>query len=175
LATDEKIIYESILTLARKEKIRAALPQLKKIMIDTLPESECGNCTLIDPTSPVHNGFLWSDFIEDPNNYSSAILAFKPGRGWVFGKLMTQYLLTSYSTSQHKIRSIIRAHQHHGAMLDLLKKNNGFVSLYDGLVHTLVSSPIARSGITSDAYAILTTASTFDQWKLKPNALLHNQ
>jgi hypothetical protein len=59
------------------------------------------------------NGFMWSDFIVDPNK--ALALSSRDGfRGTMFefGQSITKQLLKAWSGTTYKLRSIFRAHQH---------------------------------------------------------------
>lgn len=166
--------YQGITKLHRVEPVRLLPQSIKKAIIDIIPENEICDCTLFDPTSPVHLGLLWNDFIAKDTQYTSSTINYTEGRGWAFGKSITKHILATHSPANTPIRSVFRAHQHHGDMLDMLKLYKGIAPLWNGLVYTFVSSPINGLHIPFDSFGILTTAASFDQWKLKHAILAPN-
>ncbi|HEX2978459.1 MAG TPA: metallophosphoesterase family protein [Candidatus Babeliales bacterium] len=159
--------FQSIDRLERASAIRALPQGLKKPILDALPAEEICSCSISAPTSPTHLGFLWNDFIEKDNLYTSSAIGYKEDRGWVLGKMMTKHFLGAHSTQNAYIRTIFRAHQHHGTMLEMIKEGQGIVPLWNGLVYTFVSSPITAMHIQFDSYGILKIGKSFDEWKMK--------
>jgi hypothetical protein len=159
--------FQSIEKISRTEAVRALPQGLKKPILDLIPEKEICSCSLFQPTQPTHLGFLWNDFIEKDTHYTSSTIDYRENRGWVFGKALTKYILNAHSTSSAQIRSIFRAHQHHGPMLEMVKEAQGIVPLWNGLVYTFVSSPISGMHIPFDSFGILTTGKSFDYWHMK--------
>ena len=134
-------IYQSLSMIERVEAVRELPSSLKQEVIHHIPAHEISNFKPILPTNPVTLGFLWSDFIENPQHYRSSVVDYHQGRGWVFGKKLTEHILARISSPKAKVRAIFRAHQHHGGMLALLEQNKGVVSLWDGMVHTFLTAP----------------------------------
>jgi hypothetical protein len=64
-------------------------------------------------------GWLWSDFVVHSPEPS---LLFSPGRGFKFGKPVTQLVFREAG-----VIGMIRAHQHNGEMLDALRSRGGLV------------------------------------------------
>lgn len=68
-------------------------------------------------TSPHSIGFLWNDFTvfqDDP--------ALSKGRPYTFGMKPTQYLLKNASTQQHRVRAVMRGHQHSSTLNPLMRR-----------------------------------------------------
>ncbi len=57
-------------------------------------------------------GFQWNDFLVDPQHEKNFFVKSSRGRGWCLGKTFTAAALAIYSTENHKVRGIVRAHQH---------------------------------------------------------------
>jgi len=132
-------------------------------------------------------GFMWNDF-HVPNDTT---LCLPPeSRGFVYGKNMTRAVLKRASKGTHKVRGVLRAHQHAGKMDDMMasiidphnKTNHKGLSklwkdtaitgdMWDGMVCTFLVAPDScyscnGSLFDFDAFALLKTGGTFDQWKL---------
>ena len=74
-----------------------------------LAHSNFKDHTPTSPSTPTVLGFMWNDF---SLTKGEAQLAIDPGRAWVYGDRLTQLILKQGSTSKHRIRAIMRAHQH---------------------------------------------------------------
>jgi hypothetical protein len=156
--------YQWITTIERKNQIRALPTALKNAVLYELPEHEIIDFVPQEPTKPTNLGFLWNDFIVEND---TDVVQYNNGRGWVFGKSLTNHILKTNSTSKALLRGIIRAHQHYGPMLKLLEQHHGLVNLWDGMVYTLLSAPVDAS-FSYDACTLLTTAPMHEQWTLQP-------
>lgn len=53
-------------------------------------------------------GFMWNDFFVD----SETILGYDRGRGFIYGKLATRWVLDLASDTKSKVHGVFRAHQH---------------------------------------------------------------
>ncbi|MDR3550132.1 MAG: metallophosphoesterase family protein [Candidatus Babeliales bacterium] len=175
-------------------------------------------------------GFMWSDFRVD-ETIQTLITDSKRGAGiYEYDKALTKAILKQASRSKHKVRGVLRAHQHSNYMGSMMKSildphnetcHKGVSKLWkdpqykvnkhaepdvwDGMVCTFLVAPDSvysckdpgkkSSSICScdvpyslngcrgrvpteknpcksalfdfDAFAIMTTADTYDQWKLK--------
>jgi hypothetical protein len=71
------------------------------------------------PVDPVTLGFMWNDFsilgVEPP-------LSYNPGRAWVYGQAATQHILKNSSTETHRVRGVIRAHQHSSLIDPMMRR-----------------------------------------------------
>ncbi len=144
----------------------------------------CKDFVPVSPIRPDALGFLWHDFVVDPTGPS----CYKPGRGLMANKELTYAVLEAASSPTHKVRGIIRAHQHSPSMRKpltrLMLSSFGCARLWseskgqeftfeDGMVVTLLLSPdsihgIARNtypGFSYDTSLQLTLGSTVDQWQ----------
>ncbi len=68
-------------------------------------------------------GFAWNDYYVKPDDKRNNEDGFKwakiyPGRGIIIGELFNQLVLEAYSTEHHKVRVVIRGHQHNNAHMD---------------------------------------------------------
>ena len=71
------------------------------------------------PVDPVTLGFMWNDFSilsSDPS------LSYNPGRAWVYGQAATQHILKHSSNSTHRVRAVMRAHQHSSLMDPMMRR-----------------------------------------------------
>jgi len=184
LATTENIAFEWLGSLHQATEFR-------QLHIDHQACEARSHLKDFKVTSHMDIGFMWNDFhVAD----DGLLLGYKPGRGFVYGKKMTQAVLQQASSHTHKIRGVLRAHQHtntindpmmasildpknetdHKGLSKLWKdaKTAQGKSLWDGIVCTFLVAPdtgysCGGSLFDFDAFALLTTADTFDQWKLK--------
>ena len=72
-----------------------------------------------NPVDPVTLGFMWNDFsivAEQPT------LSYNPGRAWVYGQASTQHILKHASTETHRVRAVIRAHQHSSLIDPMMRR-----------------------------------------------------
>lgn len=150
---------------------------------------------LIESGTYADIGFMWSDFIVDPE------IPIRPSdRGksiYDYGKIATTQILKSGSSINHTVRGVFRGHQHSSdwdplmeIILDRYNKNpdnkgvgklwqdatTKNLKLWDGIVCTFLVSPgtpyglpdhaTGYPGFSYDAFGILKTADTFDQWDL---------
>ncbi len=148
-------------------------------------ESYCSDFT---PTSPFELGFLWNDFVVDPQEMSR----YKKGRGFAFNKEVTEAVLTTASHDDTSLVGVIRAHQHTPSQSDplmsLLLSSQGCASLWhtqkkhlsftQGTVLTLLLSPDSLhgqprktpdgeslyDGFTYDTSLLLTTGIHLHEW-----------
>ena len=111
-------------------------------------------------------GLEWGDFCLDDERIS-----YQDGRGLKADKVLTQTWLNHMSIPGHRVRAIVRAHQHGSDNdIDLLKKNGGVYQLWDKTVTTVVSCMpllcrMRKIDIMSTAFLTLHVASTFEQWR----------
>ena len=71
------------------------------------------------PVDPVTLGFMWNDFSilsSDPP------LSHNPGRAWVYGQATTQHILKHSSSDTHRVRAVIRAHQHSSLIDPMMRR-----------------------------------------------------
>jgi len=129
----------------------------------------------IQKSSLRHIGFLWNDFNAhtNDNDFIARI------RSWMFGKNITQLLLSWGESETSCLRGIFRGHQHTKSMYPELWTRKGKYKLWDGKVYTLFSSPAADMAdpmrlkgrnnphrFFYDTFFILTTNTLFSQWTL---------
>lgn len=165
--------------------------QTEYAKLDILPDAPCQAKSYFRDFK-VNNfndiGFMWSDF-HVPRD--GMLCMYNPGRGFMYGKDMTRAILKQESRGTHKVRGVLRAHQHSACMNDMMAsildpknetnhkgvsklwkdESTGNRDLWDGIVCTFLVAP---DGVYSnqgalfdfDAFALLKMADTFDQWKL---------
>jgi hypothetical protein len=167
LADTHPNTYHALPLIERVEAVRELPPHLKQDVIKNIPEHEICNFKPVLPTNPVTLGFLWNDFIERQENYRSPVVDYHPGRGWVFGQKLTEYMLTRINAHDIKLRAIFRAHQHHGGMLTLLEENKGIMPLWDFKVVTFLTAPFPNLKFSSVSFGILKTARRYEDWALE--------
>lgn len=158
---------QAILELNRSSAFQILPRNIKDAIINTVPKDEITTFVPLQPTTPLTLGLLWHDFIESASNYTNNLVGYITGRGWVYGQELTSRLLDQASSSNVKLRAIFRAHQHHGGMLDLLRKQKGIVSLWDGMVHTFLSAPVYRVNFPYDSFGILHINSSYQSSTLE--------
>lgn len=151
--------------LKREQAVMHLPARIKRELIQNIPECEIVNFAPRQPTDPLTIGFLWHDFISNPE--IARAVDYTPGRGWVYGKALTNYLLEQASGQDHAVRGVFRAHQHHGHMLELLREQKGIVSLWDGIVYTFLSVPLEGADFNYRSLGILKVAPEYSDWKLE--------
>jgi Calcineurin-like phosphoesterase len=141
-------------------------------------------------------GFVWNDFrvgIEE----RGIIPSLRGHYVYQYDTLSTFFTLKRSSSVRSVIKGVFRAHQHSGSLTPMMKSllhrdgkdmaNEGLSKLWtdssntgnklwDGIVCTFLAAPDCGFGIpnppdydgyTYDAYALLTTAANFDDWRLE--------
>jgi hypothetical protein len=163
---------------------------------EEVPESETYYTDFI-PIAPVTEnktiGFMWHDF--NLNNEDLGV-NFQEGRGLFFSKNATENLLRKHNSGDKGVRGVFRAHQHHTTLNPMMKgliESRGVYKLWnepekaifpaarsiaDGLVWTFNVAPNSAYGIgcgfSFDAFAILTVASSYEDWQIQVvNTNLH--
>jgi hypothetical protein len=122
------------------------------------------DCVSYHPTGQLAlNGFMWNDFEPCPKTDSSC----SPGRGFRFNKQFTQAALAVASSATHKLKGVIRAHQHvpshQDALMNLMLTSHGVARLWstttaiqfnpwDAMVITLLLSPDSLHGAPRDLF-----------------------
>ncbi|HSW74221.1 MAG TPA: metallophosphoesterase family protein, partial [Candidatus Limnocylindria bacterium] len=147
-------------TLQRADACHALPPHLQQAIERVIPEHQRMNFTPQSPCRPCGLGFMWSDF-NPKDGKDGEKTDYMEGRGWVYGQELTRYLM-------HKagIKVIFRAHQHHGPMLEKLCQNKGMVKLWDGMVYTLLSTPVVAHFPYRSLCAV-TTSDTSAGWQVQ--------
>lgn len=164
LDAPENTYFQKINLLAREDEGRKLPLELQNALAKIIPSKDLKNIVPSSPTSPTHLGFMWNDFSLD----TSSLVSHMPGRGWVCGRNLTGAILARASSNKSHVRFVIRAHQHHGKMLKLLKQDKGFTKLWDGLVYTLFSaSGISYIHFPYNSFVTLTLKEDFTHWKLQ--------
>ncbi|MDR3550133.1 MAG: metallophosphoesterase family protein [Candidatus Babeliales bacterium] len=133
-------------------------------------------------------GFMWNDYLVD----ALGDFLFDPKRGFIYNKKVTAAILNRASRSHHKVKGVLRAHQHSSSNTPMMesildpKTNHQGVSklwkdnahscqhdLWDGIVCTFLVAPDSKhynpngTRFEFDAFALMTTANTFDKWQFK--------
>jgi hypothetical protein len=170
------IRFKALGTLERFARVSILPEHLKTAVIDHFgqPPSrlrswfsnnchQLNSCQLENMTYPYTLGFTWHDFVDDN---SDRIIGNKPGRGWEFGRELTEHLLEQDSLPNNHLFCVIRAHQHNGNMLKLLQQQNGIVSLWGNRVWTVVSasSPSIAGPAVHGAFLCIVTGRTEQEW-----------
>jgi hypothetical protein len=108
---------------------------------------------------------MWNDFVVDEGQAS---VDYNPGRGWIYGKELTNAVLAQTESPTARVCGVFRAHQHWGPMLEIMNKNGGKASLWNGLVETFYSCPAIYQNLGQKAMCWqLTTAKEYKNWHLK--------
>lgn len=182
---DEKIKFQLLGELHQKQEANCCCFDISKTK---------GYKNLSDfyPTDYFSIGFMWNDFYVD----QSQIFGYKSGRGFEYGKKITNWLLEHSSSVTHKLRAVFRGHQHSAQLTPMMESilikddkdqaNLGISkiwntdsifsnTLWQGLVCTFLVSPDSSYGIANgsypgynfDAYGILHLADKFENWQLQ--------
>ncbi len=165
IAASDDITLMAIKTLDRADAINELPEVLQEAVIKIVPARARCNCGIQTPTYPVPLGYMWNDFlIEDPDGE----LEYLNGRGWKYGQNLTKHILDRDGGSDHRIKAIMRGHQHYGVMQEELVKHKGNVSLWEGLVYTVLSAPAIKGDplFNYDSCTKITTAPEFKDWTM---------
>ncbi len=192
LEKPEAVAFQWLTQLNRNDNFADLQANLQKVRKSSIPEPTPAfadiNLEAIDKIDYFGSiGFMWNDFIVDP----LLPIDYIDGRGYQYGKAITEGVLQQASTETHRIRGVIRAHQHASGATDMMRSilhsnmpdspNRGVSKLWesdtgdklwDGIVCTFLVSPdtaYSREGtfFDYDAFALLTTAQEFNQWRLQ--------
>lgn len=149
--------FQTITTLNRVNHAKYLSPTIKKALLSC--------CTLKNHTLSLADtallGYLWHDFMVD----SDGIIDTATGR-WQYGSAITQEWLSLQSSATVQLHAVLRAHQHYGTMLEMLKKNRGMVPLWDGLVYTFLSVPLVCD-FPYHVFGKLSLAPQYADWHLE--------
>ncbi len=188
LNAEKAISFERIKKLFRKKNFSQKLkPCFRKMITEAFKPSILANDIQdIKPDAPffpvgttghvMYNGFMWNDFYVDPTKTVGQRR--EKFTGWVYGKALTQQLLSWGNSKKVTFRGVMRGHQHNnetgGPMLNLLCCSKGIVDVWqDRSLYTLVSAPDSKledTGefcFTYDSFVIVKTASSFKDWQIK--------
>lgn len=72
-----------------------------------------------DPITPTVLGFMWNDFsivAEEPG------FTIDPGRAFVYGQYITQFLLAQTQTQSNGVRAVFRGHQHSSVINPMMRR-----------------------------------------------------
>ena len=149
--------------------------------------------TLNSPMDPFFLGWMHHFVSVD---HETPILSFDYNNVWVWGKMLANSVLDSWSDvhGNYRLRGIVRGHQHgcnewyalYPAMMDALWKHSGLYqswtsresqrTVHDGMVLTCApapdneyagySDPLLYPGFNYDTWLVLTTAPRFEQWHI---------
>lgn len=189
LNADKSIAFERITTLFRRKHFSENLSNSARSMITKAFSSDLLDDDIQDikPNAPffavgttghiAYNGFMWNDFYVDPAK-TVGQRGDKKFTGWVYGRTLAKELLSWGNSKKVTLRGVMRGHQHNnetgGPMLNLLCCARGIVDVWkDRTVYTLVSAPDSKledtgeNCFTYDSFVIVTTASNFNDWKIR--------
>lgn len=158
----DEITFMAIHGLNRAETISELPKHLQEPVSYIVPEYGRYNFALKSPTSHFF-GYMWSDFlIEDPQE----IVRYSSHRGWKYGKELTRYLLDRDGGPEHRVKSVLRAHQHAGLMQQEIASHKGYFSLWDGMVFTILSAPAIQlmPPCPYDSFIQIITAEQWENW-----------
>lgn len=160
-------LYAWLNCLNRSQWLARVPADLQHIIKQTIPEQEYSDFIPQSLCEPFSLGFAWFDFMVDDGE---STLSYSSTRGWILGKTLTAYLLESFSGPTYVLRTVVRGHQHSGAMLKFLSDYQGLAQLWDGLVFTLLSTTIGgrRSEVQGfDSFVTIKTASRYQDWGME--------
>jgi len=170
-AINNTINYERIMELPRLQHFKNLTPHLhisqaQLFLNNTIPDNYIKQVSKNDIV-PHRIGFMWSDFSADANTaYSWYNVA--RGCGLSYGQNLTETLLRYYNAgSSHKIRGVIRAHQHNPTMPGLFHNANN-KGLYKLPWQTPVFTTVATKEYTTGlgCFLKIRTAHMFNNWEM---------
>ncbi len=186
LQASKDISFEEIEGLWRKRNFMTKLSPSSRNAIKSAFDLDtlCADIQDFTPLAPIYPipgtnhtsylGFMWNDFYIDPTKTVGQ--RGKHFTGWVYGKHLTQEVLSWGSSPNVTVQGIFRAHQHNnetgGPMLNLLCCSKGLAQIWDDNVYTFLSAPESKledTGercFTYDSFVLLKTASSFSQWQM---------
>jgi hypothetical protein len=137
LDADDAVVFQRCDFLDRARYVKQLQPAEQQKILARCGQHECSSQKCTSPMDPYNCGFMWSDFMVDNGH---GCIDYTLGRGWRYGKPLTQKLLVLGSTQKSKLVGVFRAHQHNGDMIPLLQKGRGIAPLWGGLVHTFITA-----------------------------------
>ncbi len=165
ITASDDVTFMAIKGLNRAEMINALPHEMREAVSYIVPPAARANTPIKSPTAH-YFGYMWGEFlIEDPQE----IVRYQPHKGWKYGKALTRHLLDRDGGPEHRIKSIVRAHQHHGVMQEHMVENKGYYSLWDNMVFTVLSAPAVPllPPCPYDSMMKITTASQWKDWHFK--------
>lgn len=170
LKSRSSVKYHAFDTLERKSMLAKLSHSVRHELHDNLPRHEYATNMKIDgPTTPVHLGFLWHDFMCDSG---ASTIEYHEGRGWKLGKPLIEDLRTRLDEHDIHLRAIFRAHQHADKPLFSMMLEDGIAKLWepkhifknglwDGIVCTFLVAPHTGYGNSFDAWGELKVGESF--------------
>ena len=168
-ATKSAIAYEKIIDLPRLNHFKNLTPhmqfsQMQLFQADTVPQLYVRNVTK-SMLEPFEVGFMWSDFSALGD---TSVSSYVSGRGLSYGQNLTETVLRYYNAnSMHKVRGLVRAHQHNPTMPGLFQ-NSSNKGLYKLPWHAHIFTTVATKQYTPGCGSFLkiTTADSFSDWTM---------
>lgn len=158
--SEDSVNYQLITSIDREKNLPTNI-DLNVALRAELPSDVLVNFVPKTPSDHFF-GFLWSDF----NISDQEEVKFMAERGIKYGQRLTRDYLERMSNGAKKVNAVFRGHQH-GDMCDQLISGQGLVSLWDGLVYTLVSSSEALDEEKPfSSFVNIKTASDYNGWKI---------
>lgn len=151
------------------------LARLSEVGMHSFVESYAMNDAVVDLMQN-HNpfkiriGMQWNSFLTDTND-AIVCAGSQRHRNLLFGRALTNYFLAQSSTTDHRLVSFVRGHQHlddldpviglDSPMLSQLRERQGIVRQWDGLVYTMGDGGSATGW---QAFLMVTTGKTLQDW-----------
>lgn len=169
-ALPQQINYERIIELPRLKNFNNLKPhihisQAQLFLNNVIPTHYVKDITKSE-IDPHEIGFMWNDFSAKGNTELSWDNV-RRGCGLSYGQNLTETMLRSYNAgSSHKVRGVIRAHQHNSSMPMLFENTN------KGLYKLPWNVPIFTTFATQQfvpeigCFLQVTTAHNFSDWKI---------
>jgi|GEM_PF-3264602 len=167
ITASDQITLKALTKMNRADMIKALPAHMQEALNyimppdhQIMPPAHRRNCTIKSPSAE-HFGYMYANFlIENPKQ----LVDYHSKCGWVYGKELTRNLLERDGGPEHRIKSILRAHQHFGLMQEELAAHKGFFSMWDGMVLTALSAP-AIELVPPCPYDSIVKIVTAEQWK----------
>jgi hypothetical protein len=162
------IAFEHIVQLPRLNNFKnlknhMQLSQAQLFVNNRIPQEYVQNIEKGD-IAPFEIGFMWNDFSAVGNTELSWYNAGR-GCGLSYGQNLVETLLRWYNhQSMHKVRGVIRAHQHNASMPGIFHADNH--GLYKLPWQAPVFTTVATQQFTPGCFLQVQTAPAFEQWHM---------
>lgn len=160
ITAPDHVTFMALTKMNRAHMIKALPADMQEEINHRVPAHSRKNCALKSAYAD-YFGYMYSNFlIDDPKQ----LLRYDPKCGWWYGKELTRTLLERDGGPEHRIKSILRAHQHIATMQQELAAHKGFFSMWDGMVLTVLSAPAIKL-IPPCPYDSIVKVVTAEEWK----------
>jgi hypothetical protein len=159
ITAPDHVTFMALTKMDRADMIKALPDGMRQELERIVPSHHRRNCALKTAHADLF-GYMYSNFLIDQPN---KIVNDDKGCWW-YGRDLTRTLLDRDGGPDRRIKSILRAHQHIGHMLQELAAHKGYFSMWDGMVLTVFSAPAIES-LPPCPYDSMVKVITAEHWK----------